>query len=65
MITFIFDSAYMWGITVLTAFLLTRFTSLSIIPIFFIIQISDILKASIGFILLKKKIWLNNIVKKI
>lgn len=65
MVTFIFDSAYMWGVTVLAAYCLTRFTLLPIIPVFFIIQVSDILKASIGFILLKKKIWLNNIVNDI
>lgn len=65
LITFIFDSAYMWGVTVLSAFCLTRFTDLPIITVFFIIQVSDILKVTIGFILLKKKIWLNNIVNNI
>lgn len=64
-ITFVFDSAYMWVVTVVFAFVLTRFTTLPIIPIFFIIQVSDILKAIVGFILLKKKIWLNNIVESI
>ncbi len=64
-ITFIFDSAYMWGVTVLIAFCLTRFTLLPISLIYIIVQVSDIIKASIGLILLKNKIWINNIVNNI
>ena len=64
-ITFLFDSLYMWGVSVLLAFWLCRFTSLNIVHIFFIVNFSEIIKASIGFVLLKKGIWLNNIVRDI
>ena len=65
LVTFLFDSAYMWVVSVSLAFCLTRFTSLPIIPVFFIVQVSDLLKATVGFVLLKKKIWINNIVDNI
>ena len=64
-ITFLFDSIYMWGVSVLLAFILCRYTSLNIVHIFFIVNFSEIIKATIGFILLKKGIWLNNIVRDI
>ena len=64
-ITFLFDSIYMWGVSVLLAFTLCRYTSLNIVHIFFIVNFSEIIKATIGFILLKKGIWLNNIVRDI
>ncbi len=64
-ITFLFDSFYMWGVTVLLAYLLCRYTSLNIVHIFFIVNFSEIIKATIGFVLLKKGIWLNNIVRDI
>ena len=65
LITFLYDSCYMWGITVVLAYCLSRFTDLHIVHIYFIVQISDLLKAVVGFILLKKNIWLNNIVNNI
>ncbi len=64
-VTFLFDSCYMWLVTVLLAFCLSRYTNLNIVTIYFIVQISDLIKATIGFILLKKNIWLNNIVNNI
>ena len=64
-ITFLFDSFYMWGVSVLLAFTLCKYTTLNIVHIFFIVNFSEIIKATIGFILLKKGIWLNNIVRDI
>ena len=62
-ITFLFDSVYSWVIAVTTAFLLCRFTSLPILLVFFIIQALDFIKVSIGLILLKKGIWIQNLVQ--
>lgn len=64
-ITFLFDSCYIWLVTVTLAFCLSRYTNLDIVKIYFIVQISDLVKAAIGFVLLKKNIWLNNIVNDI
>lgn len=61
-ITFLFDSVFVWAITVPVAFVLTRYTSVDIIAIYFACQAVDILKCTIGFFLLRSGIWLNNIV---
>lgn len=61
-ITFLFDSVFVWSVTVPTAFILSRYTDVDIIVIYFACQAVDIIKCIIGFILLKSGIWLNNIV---
>ncbi len=62
MITLIFDSGSMWGISVLTAFVLSRFTSLPILPLFAIVQFAYVIKAFIGILIVKKGKWIQNIV---
>ena len=44
------------------AFCLSRFTGLAIEPIYVLCQASEIIKSVIGAILLKKGVWVNNIV---
>lgn len=61
-ITFLFDSVFVWCINVTLAYTLSRFTALSVIAIYIIVQFGDSLKAILGYILVKKGIWLNNIV---
>lgn len=61
-ITFAFDSLYVWCVNVLLAYILTRFTSLSIYPIYIICHGIDILKCISGFILVRSNLWMNNLV---
>lgn len=61
-ITFMFDSCLLWVISVPLAFSLSRYTSLSSVRIFTIICTADLLKDVIGFVLVKKKVWIKNIV---
>ena len=61
-ITFLFDSVFIWVFSVTTAYLLTRFTGLHIVAVYAIIQALDLLKCLVGYILLKKRVWINNIV---
>ena len=61
-ITFLFDSVYMWCVNITVAYVLSRFTDMEIIPLYFMCQMADIIKCVIGFILIKKGIWLNNLV---
>jgi len=63
-ITFIFDSCYVWVISIPFAYVLTHFTAWSIVPIFFICQSLDFFKCILGYILVKKGIWINNIVNE-
>lgn len=60
--TFIFDSGFTWGIAVPLAFVLANFTSVSIVPLFFIVQSLEFFKSIIGGILVKKGIWIRNII---
>ncbi len=64
LITFLFDSVFIWCVSVVTAYTLSRFTSLPVTAVYVIVQLGDIIKCVIGFILVKKGIWLHNIVEK-
>ena len=61
-ITFLFDSAYLWVICFPIAFVLSRFTSIEIIPMYALILSLDFIKVGIGAFLLKKRIWVQNLV---
>lgn len=61
-ITFFFDSVYLWCVNIPLAFVLSRFTGLPMAPLYLSCQLIDIIKCIIGFILVKKGVWLNNIV---
>ncbi|MBR3996581.1 MAG: MATE family efflux transporter [Clostridia bacterium] len=62
LVTFLFDSVFMWVICIPCAFILSRFTQWPIIPIFIAIQGLETVKCILGFILIKKGIWINNLV---
>ena len=62
-ITFLFDSVYTWVVAVTSAFIMCRYTSFSIFTIYILIQSADILKLMIGVILIKKGMWISNIVE--
>lgn len=63
-IAFVFDSAFSWGVCVPIAFILANYTSLPIVPLYLIVQSTEIFKCLIGYILIKKGIWINNIIGK-
>ena len=61
-ITFFFDALYTWVITVAFAYILTHFTDLSIIQIYFCVQFIDILKVIIGLLMLRSDFCARNVV---
>ena len=63
-VTFLFDSVYLWVLCVPLAFVLSRFTAMPILPLFIVIQLLDLVKAAVGFVLVKKKVWVKNLVKE-
>ncbi|MBO5852780.1 MAG: MATE family efflux transporter [Clostridia bacterium] len=63
MITLVFDCGFTWGLAFPLAFILSRFTVLPMLPMFLIIQLLDVVKCIIGFVLVKKGVWINNIVE--
>lgn len=61
-ITFLFDSCFVCLVNVPVAMCLTKFTAIHIVGIFFLVNMLEGIKALIGFIMVKKDIWLNTIV---
>ena len=63
-VTFLFDSVFVWCVSVPVAYALSRFTGVPVIVIFAMVQMADWIKCAIGFVLVKKGVWLQNIVEK-
>ena len=60
-ITFIFDCGFVWCVIVPIAFCLSRFTAMPIIPLYLICQCTDFLKCAIGYYMIKKGTWIQNL----
>ena len=60
-ITFLFDCCFVWVVNVPLVYCLSRFTGISIIPLYTICQLTEILKAFIGYFLLRSGIWIQNL----
>jgi len=63
-VTLLFDCGFMWGGNVLVAFLLTRFTGMSFLMIFAVIQLISVVKSFIGIGLVRSGFWVRNIINK-
>ncbi len=61
-ITFLFDSAFTWCISVPAAMLLSRLTALPLLPLYIIVTALDLLKCAIGFGLLRSGRWAKRLV---
>lgn len=61
-ITFLFDSAFVWCVNIPTAYCLSRFTGMPIVFLYLVCQLTDLIKCVVGFALVKKGIWLNILV---
>lgn len=62
-ITFLFDSVFLWVCSIPLALILSRFTDLEILQTYILCQSVDIVKCIIGFVLVKKGVWMENIVE--
>ncbi len=63
LVTFLMDSVYIMCVSVPIAFTLHSVFGLPIRTTFFLVQCVDIVKVIIGLTLVKKRVWLNNIVE--
>lgn len=61
-ITFFFDSVFVCCISVPAAYVLAHYTKLPIVLLYVLIQSLDLIKCIVGFILVKKGVWLHNMV---
>ena len=61
-ITFLFDSVFVWVVSVPIAFVCSRYTDMSVYWIFICVNLADFIKCIIGAVMLKKGMWIQNIV---
>ena len=61
-ITFLFDGFSNIAVNYPIAFILSRFTSASVLWIFISVQIGGLVKCILGYILVKRGVWIRNIV---
>ena len=62
MVTFIFDCGFTLAVMVPVAFCLSRFTSISIIPLYAICQCTDFIRCALGYWMIRKGDWIQNLV---
>lgn len=61
-VTFLFDSVYVWVLIIPFASFLSRHTALPVTTVFFLVQFTEIIKVVIGFFMIKSNVWMQNIV---
>ena len=61
LVTFLFDSCFVWSCCVPLAFCLSRFTDIAIIPLYILCSGTDLLKCAIGYYMIHKGIWIQNL----
>lgn len=61
-ITMLFDSCFVWIVSVPSAFILSRFTQVNVVWMVAIVQTLEIIKCVVGGIMVHKGIWARNIV---
>ncbi len=62
--TFVFDCASLWLITIPLVYVLIYHTNLSIQWVYAIGQLTNLIKCVLGFYLVKKGVWIHNIAKE-
>ena len=60
-VTFLFDSCFVWIAMVPTAFILSRFTALPIVPLYAVCQGMELLKCIVGYWMIKRGTWIQNL----
>lgn len=63
-ITFLFDSFFVWVVMIPTAYILSRYTQLPIVPLYLACQLIEIGKCLIGFVMVKKGVWIQNMTEQ-
>lgn len=62
LITFLFDCVHVWAVAIPFVYALVHFTALDIVSVFLFGQLIDLVKCVIGFVMVKRGIWINKIV---
>lgn len=64
LITFLFDSVFSWVVPVPCAFLLCNYTEMSVFAVYAVVQAADLIKVAVGSVLIKKGVWVSNLVEE-
>lgn len=62
-ITFFFDSGFTWSVCVPVAYVLANLTDLPVVPMYLAVQSLELLKVIIGVVLMRKGVWVRNIIE--
>jgi putative MATE family efflux protein len=60
-VTFLFDSCFMWAVCVPLAFLFSRFIPIGILPLYMICQGTDLIKCLLGAYMIRQGKWIRNL----
>ena len=60
-ITFLFDSVFVWIFSIPLAFVIGHYTDMPIMPFYLCCQMIELVKCLIGYILVRKGIWVQNL----
>ena len=60
-LTTLFDSVFLWVIMIPIQFLLVKFTGLELFQIYFLVLFLQIVQVIVGYILISKKVWIQNL----
>ncbi len=63
LITFCFDSVFLWLVSVPVAFFIAGYTVTPVLSFYLYMQMLDLIKCAIGFVLVKKGVWIQNLVQ--
>ena len=63
-ITFVFDSLFVWAVKLPVAFVLSRFTATPILLMYLVVELLDLIKCVIGFVLVRGRKWVVDLVKE-
>ena len=61
LITFLFDSCFIWAVSIPVAFALAHYTGLSLLKMFFAVQMLDLIKCITGYVLTRSGTWAQNL----
>ena len=63
-ITFVYDCCFVWAVCVTLAFGLSRFTALTILPLYCICHGADVIKCFLGGFMIKQGKWIRNLTQQ-
>lgn len=62
-VTFLFDSCFVWVVCVPLAWVLSRMTRIPIVPLYMICQGTELFKCTIGYIMIRRGAWIRDLTR--